>query len=614
MAKRETASIASEALDGSYAATGEQRQRSGVALDGDRVFEDIPVAVRREDWSALKPYVDTLRQRDLDDFRAHLLRNPEFARKLAWEIRVVGFNAATMKLYRAPSRDAIWQMVAGEVLGEGVFEAFCATLAGFCRGAHEFVTEGWQTAYDGTRLYLRDIAYIPAEHRDDWACVVHVIEDVTSSHRQSSNLAYQAAHDDLTGLANRREFERQLGQALDDAKRLGAQHALCYLDLDQFKIVNDVAGHRAGDELLRHLSNLLVTKIRGSDTLGRLGGDEFGLLLRHCTLDHAERACESLVKAIRGFRFAWEGRTFECGASVGLVPIDAAIEDTEQLLTFGDVACYMAKDLGRNRVHVYRRGDRELARRESEILRAADLADVIENNRLKLYCQPIVPLEAASGPPVDFELLLRWREDHGDIALPEDFIPAAERYGLISDVDRWVIRNVFRRFGRGFSLFPDSGIAINLSGNSLNDDGLLEFVREQMRISNINPRRVCFEITETVAVLSFERARRFMSEMRKRGVRFALDDFGSGLSSFTYLKNLPVDYVKIDGSFVRDMIDHPVDLSVVTAINEIAHVKGIRTIAECADSARIVEELRRIGVDFAQGYAVDFPRPIEDFE
>ncbi len=577
-------------------------------------FDDIPISIWQEDWSAVRPMLAALARREIDDLERYLLNNRGLVEKLAWEVRLRAFNAATLQLYRAPSEEALLQLSGGEFGTDDQFTAYCATLAALARGEHLVIVEAWHKAYDGTRIYVRDTVFVPDKFRGSWGRVLHTAQDITSSHKMSSSLAYQAAHDDLTGLVNRREFERRLGHALDDAKRTGSVHALCYLDLDQFKIVNDVAGHRAGDELLKHLSNLLVTKIRASDTLGRLGGDEFGLLLRHCSLDAAVKASEALVRAIREFRFVWQGRTFECGASTGLVPIEADIQDTEQLLTYGDVACYTAKDLGRNRVHVYRREDRELARRQSEILRAADLTDVIANDRLSLYCQPIVALDATSGPPADFELLLRWREEHGDIALPEDFIPAAERYGLIAEVDRWVIRTVFRRFGRGFGLFPESGIAINLSGDSLNADDLLEFVHEQMDHSGIDPERVCFEITETAAVLSFDRARRFIEQMKGRGVRFALDDFGSGLSSFTYLKNLPVDFVKIDGSFVRDMLDNPVDRSVVVAINEIAHVKGVKTIAECADSAAIVRELRKIGVDYAQGYALDFPRPFEDFQ
>ncbi len=439
---------------------------------------------------------------------------------------------------------------------------------------------------------------------------VLVFHDVTQARRMAQQMAHQASHDALTGLVNRREFERRLDHAIASNKEYGTHHALCYLDLDLFKIVNDTAGHVAGDALLKQVTGLLMDELRERDTLARLGGDEFGLLLDNCPLDKALEIAETLVAAVRDFRFVWEGRAFQIGVSIGLVPITFGVDDTVQLLTQADVACYTAKDLGRNRVHVYQSADSEPARRHTEILRVAGLRDALKKDRFRLYYQPIVPLTPGNDGPVHYELLLRFLDTEGGIILPGAFIPAAERYGVMGAIDRWVIQTAFRQYAGVFGGARDAQIAINLSGNSLSDDALLEFVHQQFADAALAPDRVCFEITETAVIHNLSQATRFITEMKKSGCRFALDDFGSGLCSFTYLKKLSVDYLKIDGSFVRNMVEDRTDYAMVAAINEIGHTLPIQTVAEYTESEAILEQLKALGVDYAQGYVLGFPKPL----
>jgi diguanylate cyclase (GGDEF)-like protein/PAS domain S-box-containing protein len=441
--------------------------------------------------------------------------------------------------------------------------------------------------------------------------VVVVFRDVTEARRMVHELAHHASHDALTGLKNRREFDQRLEHAITSSKEHDSQHALCYMDLDMFKLINDTAGHNAGDELLRQITGLLQNKIRNRDTLARLGGDEFGLLLDNCPLAKAKEIAQMLVSAVHEFRFVWEGRIFQIGVSIGLVPITVETESAGQLLTHADVACYTAKDLGRNQVHVYHQQDSETARRHSEILRVAELREALEQGRFCLYSQPIVALDRAANPCTHCELLLRLVDTQGELVLPKAFIPAAERYGLMASIDRWVIHTALYDYTETLGTSPELEFAINLSGNSLSDDGLLEFIQQQLASSRLSPQQVCFEITETAAIHHLHRAGHLISELRKLGCRFALDDFGSGLSSFTYLKQLPVDYLKIDGTFVRGIASDPVDYAMVAAINSIGHTMAIQTIAESAESDDVVEQLRSLGVDYVQGYAVGSPTRLE---
>jgi len=444
---------------------------------------------------------------------------------------------------------------------------------------------------------------------------VLVFRDVTQARELAKQLAWQATHDQLTGLINRREFDLRLTQLIDSTKSGGDQHALLYMDLDQFKVVNDTAGHAAGDELLRQLADKFRSQIHGGDTLARLGGDEFGVLLEYRSLDEALKIANALRKIVQDFRFTCEGRTFEVGVSIGLVPITAYSGSPANLMSCADAACYAAKDNGRNRVNVYSPEDIDLMQRQSEMGWVTDISKAFEEQRFRLYSQPIVPLgeEQDSGHPC--EILLRMIDVNGEVISPGIFLPAAERYGLMPVIDRWVIRTLFaavsERLGRTEGSNPPRICSINLSGASLNDEYFPEFLRDQISRYRIPPTALCFEITETVAISNLERVRRFMLELKQAGCRFSLDDFGSGMSSFAYLKDLPVDYLKIDGMFVKNMVQNPIDLAMVEAINRIGHVMGIQTIAEFVEDGATLEKLRTLGVNYVQGYWVGMPTPLE---
>ena len=439
--------------------------------------------------------------------------------------------------------------------------------------------------------------------------VVIVFHDVTELRGLANKVSYQATHDALTGLINRREFERRLGLLLESARQEDKQHALCYMDLDQFKIVNDTCGHVAGDELLRQLTTLLQAQVRERDTLARLGGDEFGVLLGNCRLDKAEEIAEEFCHTVREFRFVWQEKSFEIGASIGLVAIGTDSGSTTDLLSAADAACYVAKDKGRNRVYVYQPDDEELVARHGEMQWVSRINQALEENRFQLYFQPIVPLQNVNEK-THVEILLRMRDEADRLIFPMAFIPAAERFDLMPAIDRWVIRNVFsfcEASGR-----DDITYAVNLSGASLSDAGLMEYLREQFSNYDVRPANLSFEITETAAISNLSEAIHFISELKMLGCRFSLDDFGSGLSSFAYLKNLPVDYLKIDGGFIRGIVDSPIDCAMVESINHIGHVMEIKTIAEFVENDEIYKCIKDLGVDYAQGYNIAKPKPLTD--
>ncbi|PLU94890.1 PAS domain S-box protein [Pseudomonas plecoglossicida] len=440
--------------------------------------------------------------------------------------------------------------------------------------------------------------------------IVLVLHDMTQERQYIANLSWQATHDALTGLANRREFEYRLEQALNDLARQAGRHSLMFLDLDQFKLVNDTCGHAAGDELLRHICAVLQSGLREGDTLARLGGDEFGVLLENCPPDQAERIAEQLRQLVQSLHFVWKGRPFVTTVSVGLVHMAQSPGTLETSLRAADMACYMAKEKGRNRVQVYHADDSELSMRFGEMAWIQRLHVALEENRFCLYAQEIAPLKTFEGPG-HIEILLRLHDESGRTILPSSFIPAAERYGLMTALDRWVVRNVFlviRQCLDEGREGPLSICAINLSGSSIGDDKFLEYLQRLFVEYAIPPRMICFEITETSAIANLGSAIRFTNELKGLGCRFSLDDFCAGMSSFAYLKHLPVDYLKIDGSFVKDMLDDPVNRAMVEVINHIGHVMGKRTIAEFVETPLIEQALQEIGVDYAQGYLIERPQ------
>jgi diguanylate cyclase (GGDEF)-like protein/PAS domain S-box-containing protein len=442
---------------------------------------------------------------------------------------------------------------------------------------------------------------------------VLVLHDMTQERQYIANLSWQATHDALTGLANRREFEYRLELALNGLAYQPGRHAVMFLDLDQFKLVNDTSGHAAGDELLRHICALLQQGIREGDTLARLGGDEFGILLEHCAPEAAEKIAEGLRQTVESLHFVWKGRPFVTTVSVGLVHVSDVPTTLEASLRAADMACYMAKEKGRNRVQVYHDDDSELSIRFGEMAWIQRLHMALEDNRFCLYSQEIAALSRdAAHSNGHVEILLRLRDESGRMILPDSFIPAAERYGMMTTLDRWVVQNVFKIIADclmdNHRTGPMATCAINLSGTSIGDDAFLEYLRQQFQIYAIPPELICFEITETSAIANLGSAIRFINELKSLGCRFSLDDFCAGMSSFAYLKHLPVDYLKIDGSFVKDMLDDPVNRAMVEVINHIGHVMGKQTIAEFVESPQIEQALLEIGVDYAQGYVIERPQ------
>ncbi|MCC5656290.1 EAL domain-containing protein [Nostoc sp. XA010] len=438
---------------------------------------------------------------------------------------------------------------------------------------------------------------------------VMVFRDVTKNRELSRQLSWQASHDALTGLVNRQEFEQQIQKALHLAKLDCQSHALCYLDLDRFKIVNDTCGHVAGDELLRQITVLLQEKIRKTDTLARLGGDEFGVLLSQCLPEQALRVANQLLECVQEFRFVWEKQVFSIGVSIGLVGIDMNSESLVEIMSTADAACYTAKNRGRNRVYFAQTDDQERLEQHKEMHWASRISQALESDWFCLYVQPIAAITPVAQNGDYYEVLLRLHDEQGNLVLPMTFIPAAERYDLMHLIDRWVIRTLFRNWIRVVG-DKQNIYAINLSGCSINDDQFIDFLYEQFTLHSISPQWVCFEITETVAIANLSKARHFIESLQQIGCRFALDDFGVGMSSFAYLKSLPVDYLKIDGSFIRNIIENAVDEAIVTAITHISSVMGIKTIAEFVENDAILQRITALGIDYAQGYGIGMPRPL----
>ncbi|GEM_PF-6900349 len=482
---------------------------------------------------------------------------------------------------------------------------------------NQAILENKKCHVDSEIFFRPDGSCFPAEY---WAhpiiengkvngCVVTFL-DITNRRQRENELSYQASHDSLTGLLNRLEFEKRLAESLKFKNIKNSQHAMFFLDLDQFKVINDTCGHAAGDELLRQISDVLNSSIRHNDTLARIGGDEFAILMQSCTLEQANRVAGIILDAVNKFQFAWEGNTFRIQISIGLIPIKAESQSISELFIQADAACYLAKDAGRNRIHVYHPDDSDMAQRHGEMQWVSKIYSALEENRFLLYAQPIVQISKQAKH--HFELLLRMRDTSSRIVAPGAFLPAAERYDIIVQLDHWVIENSFKLLSRSADFLESINfVSINLSGKSLTSESLLKTIINSLEATKIPANKICFEITETAAIANFTHALKFINQLKHKGFLFALDDFGTGLSSFGYLKKMPVDFLKIDGLFVKEITENPIDYEFVKAINGIGHVMGMKTIAEFVENDEILKNLSEIGVDYAQGYALGRPVPLE---
>ncbi len=511
-----------------------------------------------------------------------------------WDIVITdhnmpGFNSEdALILVREKAKDLPVIIVSGSI-GEEV------AVAAMKSGAHDYIMKG-----NLTRL----VPAIERELRDALA---------RQTHRQAQlTIEHMAYHDALTGLSNRVEFERHLRSALQNTS-YGHSHCLLYVDMDQFKIINDTCGHSAGDELLRQVAMLLKEPIRGADTLARLGGDEFGVLLQDCSYIHAQRIAEAMLELLRDFRFTWQGKNFNIGASIGMVMLDRAGLTFADVLRQADMACYAAKDKGRNRIQVYLPDNLELRRLHTEMEWVNRINRALEQDNFELHFQRIVGLNGAS-PANGCEFLIRMLDaESPDLILPGAFIPAAERYGLMPVIDRWVVTHCFAELAasRAANSELSQGIAfVNLSGATLGDENFLDFVKASLERNRLPTSSICFEITETAAIANLNHAIAFIDGVKTMGCHVALDDFGTGLSSFSYLKALPADFLKIDGGFIRDMLTDSMDEAIVESINSIGHVAGLKTIAEFVETDAIRARLIAIGIDYAQGFGIHRPEAL----
>jgi diguanylate cyclase (GGDEF)-like protein/PAS domain S-box-containing protein len=526
---------------------------------------------------------------------------------------LTGWSAAQARGRRIPEIFRLVDETMRQPLGDPV--AACLARGGTVRAAEHTLllsASGQEYSVHYSASPIHDLAGRPLG-------VVLVFEDVTELRGMEREMIYLASHDPLTGLLNRREFETRLERAIQGARVEEHEHALLYLDLDEFKVINDTCGHLVGDEMLRQVTSLLRAGVRRSDALARLGGDEFGVLLEDCPKLRARQTAEELRRSLRDFRFSCREQVFEVGVSIGLVPIGAGSGDLAEVLSAADAACYVAKDRGRNRVHEYVADDTGVAQLYGEMRWIQRINTAFDERRFRLYFQSIEPLSAAAlaaagesaGESWNLcEILVRMLDRSGQVIEPSAFVAAAERYHLIGSLDRWVVQNAFAAIAEAQRGGARTLFAINLSGQSLSDESFLPFVADELRARALDPGRICFEITETAAMSRLGSVQRFLSTLREKGCRFALDDFGSGLSSFAYLRHLPVDYLKIDGGLVQEMTGDPVKRAMVESINQIGHVMGLRTIAEWVETKEMLDLVREIGIDYAQGFWFSRTQPL----
>jgi diguanylate cyclase (GGDEF)-like protein/PAS domain S-box-containing protein len=475
----------------------------------------------------------------------------------------------------------------------------------------------WETRKvrkDGTELWVRETARAIVSRRHEPSVLV-VSEDITESRRRSEQLAYHANHDALTGLVNRRAFEERLDHAIAVARAEHVEYALCYLDLDQFKVINDTCGHVAGDEFLRQVGRVLHSVVSKRDTLARLGGDEFGVLLERCQVDQAKRVAYAVLDAVDNLFLTWDDRRFRVGISIGLVPINHASESVESVLRAADVACYAAKEAGRNRIHVYDQSDPTPAQRHTHIDWIDRIKHSLTNGGFQLSYQPIVALTNGSAGETCFEVFLRMKgEDEAEV-MPDVFLPVAERFNLSTSIDYWVISNLLSLFEHDRSRVARvDWCAINISPHSVNDPDFIQFVAEKLKNSALPPQRICFDITEKSALSNVMAARHFMDSLRELGCRFALDDFGDGWSSLAHLKHLSFDYIKIGSDFTKGMLGSTIDFAIVKAINDVSQAMHSKIVVEAVESEEILAALRdpRLNIHYVQGYAIQRPRPLAE--
>ena len=569
--------------------------------------------------------IETL-QRELEERTSQLQQEKELAQITLQSIGdavittdamgiIVNFNSMAQKLTGWSVREAVGQLLSDvfELVNEHTREPVANPVEEVLRENKvvELVSDTVLIARDSTEYAIEDSAAPIRDRQGKLMGAVIVFRDVSKSRHLSNQLSWQANHDALTGLYNRREFEKRVVEAISSAQNQGYSHALCFLDLDKFKIVNDTCGHIAGDELLKQVTSLLLQQVRSSDTLARLGGDEFGLLLNQCSLSIAIKIANNLRQCIGDYRFGWQGRTFSIGVSIGLVEISFNTNLSE-VMNKADVACYTAKANGRNCIHVHRDNDVELQLGQKQW--SVRLNQALEDDRFCLYAQKIIPIKDRSGHrEIDrCEILLRL-QDGKQLILPDAFIPAAERYNLMPAIDRWVISHFLASYHSYWLLDRQSNnnslYGIHLSGASINSKQFCPFLKEQLDRYQVDPSIICFEIKETTAVSQMAIASQFFKELKQMGCSIALDNFGSGMSSAIYVENLSVDYLKIDGSLIENIADNKV-VATIEYFNRIAKIMGIETIAEFVEDDFTLQQLQNIGVDYAQGYAIEQPQPL----
>ncbi|BAQ66652.1 EAL domain-containing protein [Geminocystis sp. NIES-3709] len=468
---------------------------------------------------------------------------------------------------------------------------------------------------NGTEIPIDDSAAPIQDNHGNIIGAVIVFRDITEVRNFTSQLSWQASHDFLTGLINRSQFEEELEIALNSVKNERQHHVLCYLDLDQFKVINDTCGHVAGDELLRQVAKILQGRIRDSDTLARLGGDEFAFLLHQCSVEKAIEIAEISREMIEKFRFSWNNKTFNIGVSIGVVAIDYHMNDKNTVMGIADAVCYAAKGRGRNCVQVYQANDYELLRQRRERQWVIQIHQALEENRFCLYYQKVIPVQ--QGKPIYYEILLRLLSEKGQLVAPGVFMPSAERYELMPAIDRWVISTFLSKYHDYYHQhchhhnYSHNLYALNISGASINNDHFLDFLQQQLEQAEIPIDTICFEITESTAIGNFDQALKLINQLKQLGCRFAIDDFGHGMNSFDYIKHFPVDYLKIDGSFVKNLVNSDIDHAIVESFNRIGHVMNLQTIAEFVENKVILQELELMGIDYLQGYEIAKPVPFE---